>query len=183
MQLLLPQLYASTDLLESLAWLQNLLFLIEVLFCLIFLLQFLVCFLEFFVQPRDFCYWTDPSENWWQASWIVVLSVIVLRKLIYRIFILIFQSHCQMLVLLLANKPSINCNKNQFFRKSQNFRKSSISMENVGYFHSKNIFIKIFSVFLQVDITLSDLNEFWIRQKILKAECLLFHPSTTFIGV
>ena len=35
----------------------------------------------------------------------------------------------------------------------------------------------------QVDITSSDLNEFWIGQKILKAESLLLNLSTTLTGL
>ena len=34
----------------------------------------------------------------------------------------------------------------------------------------------------QIDITSSDLNEFWIGQKIWKAESLLFHLSTLLWG-
>ena len=37
--------------------------------------------------------------------------------------------------------------------------------------------------FFQIDITSSDLNEFWIGQKIWKALALLFHLSTTFMRV
>ena len=44
-------------------------------------------------------------------------------------------------------------------------------------------FFKKMSVFFQIDITSSDLNEFWIGQKIWKAADLLFHLSTTFMGV
>ena len=45
----------------------------------------------------------------------------------------------------------------------------------------ENVFLeKIFSFFFQIDITSSDLDEFWIGQKILKAESLLLNLSTTF---
>ena len=43
-------------------------------------------------------------------------------------------------------------------------------------FHLENIFSEnIFWIFFQVDITSSDINEFWIGQKILKAESLLLN--------
>ena len=42
---------------------------------------------------------------------------------------------------------------------------------------------KIFLVFFKVNIPSSDLHEFWIGQKILKAETLLLNLSTTFIGL
>ena len=59
-------------------------------------------------------------------------------------------------------------------------------MKNVGHFFiSKNIFMKnnFEKKYFQVDTTSSDLNEFWIGQKILEAHCLLFHLSTTFTGL
>ena len=56
-----------------------------------------------------------------------------------------------------------------------------------GFFSSREIvFLKIvcfFLIFFQVDITSSDLNEFWIGQNILKAESLLLDLSTTFMGL
>ena len=56
-------------------------------------------------------------------------------------------------------------------------------MENfyVDFFLSeKNVF---FLKKNKTDTTSSDLNEFWIGQKFWKAEALLFHLSTTFMGV
>ena len=49
-------------------------------------------------------------------------------------------------------------------------------------FFEKEISKKKIAIFFQVDITSSDLNEFWIGQKILKAESLLLNLSTTFTG-
>ena len=51
-------------------------------------------------------------------------------------------------------------------------------MKNVGEKIMKIFSAKVF----RVDITSSDLNEFWIGQKILKAESLLLNLSATFIG-
>ena len=54
----------------------------------------------------------------------------------------------------------------------------------VENFHRKKCFRKIYFVnVFQIDITSSDLNEFWIGQKFWKAEKLLLHLSTTFTGL
>ena len=52
------------------------------------------------------------------------------------------------------------------------------------FFHLKKYFHDYFFwFFFQLDITSSDLNEFWIGQKIVKAESLLLNLSTTLWGL
>ena len=77
--------------------------------------------------------------------------------------------------------------KSTIFEKSMFFGFSIFrcisKMKNVGNFSSRKIFfLKHIFWFFQVDITSSDLNEFWIGQKILKAESILLNLSTTFMG-
>ena len=81
--------------------------------------------------------------------------------------------------------------KIEIFKKSKN-RKFSIFIKDLNeckiriwkkfhlkkYFSEKSVFEKI-----QVDITSSDLNEFWIGQKILKAETFLLNLIPTFMGL
>ena len=83
-----------------------------------------------------------------------------------------------------------------FFWKFRNFDGKSISLRisyeknpsQKKYFFDKNhgkicFLKKNRGFFFQVDITSSDLNEFWIGQKILKAETFLLNLIPTFMGL
>ena len=68
----------------------------------------------------------------------------------------------------------------RFFGKS-NFLRFPMKMSEKIFFTSKKLFFiskKCSSNFFQIDITSSDLNEFWIGQKIWRATPVLFLLST-----
>ena len=68
------------------------------------------------------------------------------------------------------------------FRKIY-FLKDFLWKKHLAFFLKIEKFSKKVRTLFQIDITSSDLNEFWIWQKFWRGESLLFDLSTTFMGV
>ena len=68
-------------------------------------------------------------------------------------------------------------------KKIGELRPSSFSRYIVLWGESNYFWVNFLTKIFQIDITSSDLNEFWIGQKIWRATPVLFLLSTGFMGV